>query len=165
MKLVHIVLGFPVSYGLVAPLYPRMSPQLSWVTNYTAQQVQQVCSTWDSVSGSNNADVWTASGASSLLSDFLSKYGSSENGGWLNYMDRLTTSTRTGTSNVTYCHLIEGPCPPSDVDCRYFTPPGYYYIRRAATGLWTVLATIYDTILAETITNELDLPKMVQDLS
>jgi len=77
-------------------------------------------------------------------------------------MDRLTTGDGTGAS-ILRCDSVPGDCPMPSIQCQDFTPPGYYYIRRAIAELYLAFETAQQQLVAETIVEGLGIAQMVQD--
>jgi hypothetical protein len=69
---VYHVSANPMPMAKPMPISPTLVP---FAPALTPQQVTQICTSWDSVQGTNSSSVWVSSKADQFLGDFLTKIG------------------------------------------------------------------------------------------
>ena len=84
---------------------------------------------------------------------------------WLKKMEGMTTGDGTMEGDLEYGPLSDS-CPIPDMGlCQSFTPPAFYWIRRAASNLHSILASAHDQLQSDVLIAALDLQQIVQDFS
>ncbi|KAM0326957.1 hypothetical protein ACHAQA_006078 [Verticillium albo-atrum] len=111
---------------------------------------------------SDAQSTWQDSGAHTFLDGFIKTQGASH---WLYNMDGKTTGDGL-KEGVLLCESLTDKCDlPTLEACQYFTPPAYYWIRRAASNLHGLLDGFHETLQSQTIQASLDIGRMVKDFA
>jgi hypothetical protein len=97
-----------------------------------------------------------------IRSGFIGKNGPEH---WLYIMDGKTTGDGL-KEGVLKCEKLTDKCDePTLESCESFTPPAFYWIRRASTNLHSLLDHFHELLQSTTIQASLNLGQMVQDFA
>ncbi|RFU35318.1 hypothetical protein B7463_g1021, partial [Scytalidium lignicola] len=102
------------------------------------------------------------------LDGFLNANGQAvlaNDGNWIGLMDESTTDGGGFTSNLNCIELGGQTCIATDVDCKFFTPPQVWWVRREATHAHDFFTHAHEDLQDETIYNILSVDKMVEDFN
>ncbi|KAL5339994.1 hypothetical protein BJX70DRAFT_362449 [Aspergillus crustosus] len=108
---------------------------------------------------------WWDSGARTYLDKWFKDHNGDEHN-WLYKMDAETTADGQGNS-VLDCTNIEGQgtCGGPEVQCRFFTPKSYFYIRQMAAQFNQYMTWAHELLQDYAISETLGMDALVDDLN
>ncbi|KAJ5383827.1 hypothetical protein N7517_001738 [Penicillium concentricum] len=110
------------------------------------------------------ASTWSNSGASDWLENWFKDHDYDEHD-WLYKMDAETTGDGDQNSVLDCKGLYSsGTCGGPEVQCKYFTPEQYFYVRQIAAQFNQYMTWAHEMLQDYTISDSLSLDQMISDL-